>query len=347
ETTPAPVDNSACEVTTAPNLVEAGQRFDATIKLKNTGDTNWDPNDGYIIGSQDPADNMNWGTNRVRIGNTITSGTSKEINQSFTAPSSPGTYQFSWQMLKGTTWFGSSCTSPIQVKTPPTPVEEVDACPNIPGFQSSSSECSPCEESTSDDDVQSCLIIAKTASNITQSITDANNTTAKASDEIRYTLSVTNSSKVTMTNFVFEEILVDVLEYADINEVLDASINEASKTLQWAPVDIESGQTVTKTFTVKVKDIIPQTPVSASDPTSYDLVMTNTFHGVTINIKLPPSISKTTETVITTLPSTGPGTSIVIGFTLTTVVAYFFARSRLLNQELEIIRADFAQTGGV
>jgi hypothetical protein len=49
---------------------------------------------------------------------------------------------------------------------------------------------------------------------------------------------------------------------------------------------------------------------------------------------------------IETLPNTGPGTSLIGGMGITLVVGYFFARSRLLAKEVNIIRTDFAMTGG-
>ncbi len=340
-------NNSSCEVTSVPGVINKGESFSATIRVKNSGTTSWDPSAGYTIGSEDPRDNMNWGTNRVSLPKAVSPSSSLDINASFVAPSSPGTYQFSWQMLQtGVEWFGSSCAKPVTVVVPKIP-PPTDACTDIPGNQQDSSECAPCEESETNTDVASCLVLAKTASNDTQAIKDANGTTANAGDQITYTLSVTNKGKVEMKDFVFDEILVDVLEYADLQTNEGAKFNKETGTLTWQSVNIQPGETVQKAFVVKVKPSIPETPKSASDPTSYDLTMTNVFHGVTVNIHLPPGVGKTTEQVVTTLPSTGPGTSVIIGFFLTSIVAYFFARSRLIGKELEIIRTDFAQTGGV
>lgn len=341
-----PVDDSACEVTAIPSSVKRGESFTATIRVKNTGTTSWNPSAGYMLGSESPRDNMNWGKNRVNLTSNVNPGSSLDIQSSFTAPSSPGTYQFSWQMLQsGVKWFGVSCSKPVSITIPDTP--PVDVCPEISGNQKSPAECAPCEDSTNDKDVQSCLLFTKTASNRTQSLEDANNTTANPGDEITYTLSVTNRGKISLNNFNFQESIVDILEYSELKDYSGASISEDQKTLSWGTVSIDPGRTEQKTFTVKVKSTIPETPRSSSDPTSYDLTMTNVFNGVTVNIHLPPGIGKTTEQVVTTLPSTGPGTSVAIGFLLISVVGYFFARSRLISKELEIIRTDFAQTGGI
>lgn len=342
--TPTPQDNSACEVTSILSNLLSGQKFSATIKLTNNGNTTWDPAKGYILGSQNPADNMNWGINRVSLPKAVAPNTSVSLTGSFIAPTKPGTYSFTWQMKNSTKWFGAVCASPINITEPEKPI--VDVCPEIPGVQASEAECAPCDEAETNQDVSSCLSYAKTATNDTQSIANANNTTAQANDNITYTVSVSNRGKIAMSGFIFEEDLTDILEYADLVSHGNGVFDPQSKILKWPNTNIAPGSTESRTFSVKVKSTIPETPTSSSDPTSYDLKMTNVFHGSTVNIKLPPGPGKTTEEVVTTLPSTGPGTSVMIGFVLTTIVAYFFARSRLLNQELEIIKTDFAYAGG-
>jgi hypothetical protein len=75
------------------------------------------------------------------------------------------------------------------------------------------------------------------------------------------------------------------------------------------------------------------------------MTLTNVY-GNTVEIKLPSTILKTTETVTTSLPNTGPGEALVIGAGLTTIVGYFFARSRLMSKELDIVRNEYATTSG-
>lgn len=208
-------------------------------------------------------------------------------------------------------------------------VYEADICPDEPGSQ---------EDSTV------CLQYLKSASNPTQNLDDANNTMANPGDTIVYMLTVNNSSNQDVSNFVFKESVSDVLEYADIVD-LDGGALDA-KTVIWPAVTIPANQSVTKKVTVKVKNPLPRTPVSISDPSSYDLVMTNVFYDSSVNIELPSNPLKTTELVVTTLPSTGPGSSMIIAATLTMVVAYFYARSRLLTKEIELVREEYATHGG-
>ncbi len=212
-------------------------------------------------------------------------------------------------------------------------------CPTNPSLPITSDMCKPCEAAQTRTDKTACLVFSKKASNVTANVTDANNTTAKPSDVINYTLSAKNTGSVDIDSFVIQENISDVLDYADIVN-LNGATKDSNGIIQWPATKIKAGQTVSKQFTVKVKNPIPATPTSSSDPGHFDLTMTNVY-GNTINIKLPGSVTKTTEVVTNTLPNTGPGTTIAIGFGVTMIVGYFFARSRLMSQELAIIKADY------
>lgn len=222
---------------------------------------------------------------------------------------------------------------------------ECDVCPNVPGVQSNRNECYPCDEAQNDSSITACLELNKTASNQTQNIENANGTMAKANDVIVYTLSVKNKGTQRVADFVVEEDMTDVLEYADIVSLNGGQIDNEN-VVRWPKQHIGAGATLQKKITVRVKNPIPQTPISSSDRGSYDLVMTNVYYGTSVNIKLPPSITKTTENVVEQLPNTGPGATLIGGFTLTTFVSYFFARSRLLAKELDIVRTEYVTTGG-
>jgi hypothetical protein len=63
--------------------------------------------------------------------------------------------------------------------------------------------------------------------------------------------------------------------------------------------------------------------------------MTNVY-GNTVTINLPPTPVKTTEQIVSTLPNTGPGASMVTTIAITIIAAFFFTRSRLLSKETAI-----------
>lgn len=188
----------------------------------------------------------------------------------------------------------------------------------------------------------------KGVANLTQNISNANNTTAKAGDVLRYTISVANSGETAATNFAlsgeYGESIADILEYADLTDKGDAMFNSSTKILTWNPVTIQAGGKIEKTFTVKIKNPIPATPVSASNPLSFDNVMHNKY-GRDVNVYLKKPVNKVVEQTVTTLPATGPGASTFIAFAVVIIVGYFFYRSRLLARELEIVHHEFSAGG--
>jgi uncharacterized repeat protein (TIGR01451 family) len=194
--------------------------------------------------------------------------------------------------------------------------------------------------------------VEKKAKNVTQNIADANGTVANAGDVIEYTLITTNYGDGDENNKILQpENVADILEYADLDlsSLNGAVYEESSQSIAWnKPVTIKAGEKITKTFKISIKDPIPQTLRPNNQPSnSFDMKLTNVY-GNTIEIKLPGTPLKTTEQITTTLPNTGPGEALLIGGALTTIVGYFFARSKLLALELEIVKDEYTtMSGGV
>lgn len=441
---PPPTKPSICVVKGLTSSIKPNAKFSLTFTVTNGGNIpgkeTW-PTTSFKLGTSSPKRNGDAFTvsgnsarvplkpNNSVLGGVLTSGGTSVTTVSYTAPSNPGTYVQTWELLdENVKWYGEyvSCSTSITVTKPQTPTvttkdacpnipgvqtsaaecdvcpnvpgtqssasqcdvcpnvpgvqyatsqcdvcpntpgtqsnisqcdvcpnipgtqltsAECDTCPNVPGTQSNPNECYPCDEAENDSSTTACLELNKTASNQTQDIEEANGTMAKANDVIIYTLSVKNKGTQRVADFVVEENMTDVLEYADIVNI-DGGQMDDENVVRWPKQDIAAGATIQKKVTVRVKDPIPQTPISSSDRGSYDLVMTNVYYGTSVNIKLPPSITKTTENVIEQLPNTGPGATLIGGFTITTVVSYFFARSRLLAKELDIVRTEYVTTGG-
>ncbi len=191
----------------------------------------------------------------------------------------------------------------------------------------------------------------KKAKNITQKISDANGTIAKAGDVIEYSLTTTNKGDGELNNELLQsEKLADVLEYADIDLTsLDGGVYESSsQELSWnKPISLKPGDSITKTFRVTIKSPIPQTLRPNNAPgASYDMVLTNEYGNV-VNIKLPTTVLKTTETINnTTLTNTGPGEAVILSGLIAMVVGYFFARGRLISKEIDIVRNEYATASG-
>jgi len=215
--------------------------------------------------------------------------------------------------------------------------------PGKEGLPINSPECKPCDETktTTDGTDISCLELHKKAKNITQQIDNANGTTANAGDTIEYNLSVTNRSKLERKDFVIEENMEDVLEYADIIDASGATFTENPvKMLTWQPITIQPNETVSRTVLVKIKSTLPTTPASTSDPLSNDLKLVNVY-GDTVQINLPGNPVKTIERTVTSLPKTGLGANIAISTTILFLASYFYFRSRLMVKELSLVKQQF------
>jgi uncharacterized repeat protein (TIGR01451 family) len=193
------------------------------------------------------------------------------------------------------------------------------------------------------------LVLNKKVKNNTQGIADANDTTANAGDELEYHLITQNLGGTDALNMTLEaENLADVKFYADIVSIGDGVYADNTKNVvSWPTQTIKAGETITKIITVKVKNPVPKTAVNTDSTRSldYDNVMTNKYGPVSVNVKLPQSVAQRLQGVNTKLPNTGPGMSLVLGFTATTVVAYFLARGRLLAKELVLIRNQYIAGG--
>jgi hypothetical protein len=88
-----------------------GQQYTVSVSMKNTGSTTWTSTTNFRLGSQNPRDNTTWlkPANRVNLasGDSIATNQTKTFTFTVTAPSTPGTYNFQWQMVQeGVAWFG-------------------------------------------------------------------------------------------------------------------------------------------------------------------------------------------------------------------------------------------------
>lgn len=212
----------------------------------------------------------------------------------------------------------------------------------------------PCLAAKDHSDTASCLVLSKSAKNLTQNIASANNTMAKAGDTITYTITTKNTGSATVKDYVFQEDLSDVLEYADVVN-LGGAAKSSNGILSWPASNIAAGSSTEQQITVKVKSPVPKTPSPCANSVvspcpasnSFDLAMTNVY-GASITVKVEAPVAKTIEKVTTTtLPNTGAGISLIGVFGVTALVGYFYARSRLLAQELAIVKAEYTTSGGI
>jgi len=176
----------------------------------------------------------------------------------------------------------------------------------------------------------------KTAVNLTQNI-DATTKPAQPGDQIRYTLTTKNIGGE-QANYVVTEHLEDVLEYATVSDPAGGHLSDG--VMIWPTTIIKPGDTLVKTFTVTIKNPIPDTPVGVSDKYSYDLRLDNVY-GDAIRISLEKPLAKQVEAASTNLPDTGSGTSSLIVLVVSALTLYFYFRNRQLATEVRLLRGEF------
>ena len=121
----------------APTTLVAGQRFAATVVMRNNGNVTWPL--GGIVGlvAQAPASNSVWGLSRIPLAVAVAPGEQTTFTIVGTAPVIPGSYPFQWQMVwDGTGLFGDA--TPLQTITGTAPVLDPGTAGNAAAFVSQS-----------------------------------------------------------------------------------------------------------------------------------------------------------------------------------------------------------------
>jgi len=108
-----------------PATMTAGTTHPVTIVVENTGAATWTAAGKYELGSAAPQNNMTWGRSREPLLSTASIGPDGQSTFQFnvTAPATPGSYNFQWQMVRDNVeWFGQASaplnivvTSPLSV----------------------------------------------------------------------------------------------------------------------------------------------------------------------------------------------------------------------------------------
>ena len=98
----------------------AGEAYNVSVTMRNTGNSTWPANSTFKLGSQNPQDNLNWGWNRVQLTQSVPPGGQVTFNFTVVAPG-PGKWDFRWRMVQeGVEWFGAfSDLVQVTVKLPP------------------------------------------------------------------------------------------------------------------------------------------------------------------------------------------------------------------------------------
>ena len=107
--TAAQGDSAAFVTQSVPSTMTSGQTYSVSVTMKNTGTTTWSAANNYKLGSQNPADNTTWGPSRATLAANVAPGAQYTFTYNVTAPTTLGTQNFQWGMIReGTGWFGAN-----------------------------------------------------------------------------------------------------------------------------------------------------------------------------------------------------------------------------------------------
>ena len=182
------------------------------------------------------------------------------------------------------------------------------------------------------------IVRSKTATNTSQGFVDASSVTAEAGDRISYTISIENTG-LESTTVKLDDNLADVLEYSTLTDNGGGTLNSSTGVLSWADITLSPNSKQTRTFIVKLPDVIPTTAKGSSEGTSYDCIITNTF-GNSISVKVQCPTIKVVEQVVEKLPVTGPAENMLFIGVVLAVATYFYARTRQIKKEIHLIKQD-------
>lgn len=155
------------------------------------------------------------------------------------------------------------------------------------------------------------LSFSKTAFNSNRNV-DATSVPAAKGDSIIYTLTTVNNGNAPANNFIVTDDLSGVLNYADMADLGGGTLN--GTVISWPAMTIPANSTVTKSFTVRVKNSLP----------SGSLSMINTYgNTVTVHIVQPLVLG-----AIFVAPKTGVSTAVGLSFAVGMTVLFWFARRK-------------------
>lgn len=239
-------------------------------------------------------------------------------------------------------WFAimQACGNIVTKAIPSPPPPPPKMCVYNNSILASSEDCQPCPGNTSlwikDTLCVATITESKSAINTSQGSIDASSVTAKESDTIVYTIKVKNTGLNAKVVHLTDD-LTDVLEYSTLIDKGGGTFNDTTKVLSWPDVNLAPAETQERAIAIKVLDSIPATAQGASEPTSYDCVMSNLF-GETVLVKVPCAPPKVIEKVVAQLPHTGPTENILFAGFVLSIATFFYARTRVVKKEVRLIR---------
>lgn len=243
-------------------LAEIGDEVEFAVTVKNTGNV--------ALSNAILSDTMPAGLNYVSgsFGKTV-AGNGSALTDANAASMFAGNYNI------GTIAIGDANAQTFKFKTTAGSALNPGRVTNVAKITSSGLS----DESTASVVICTAEIVKyKSAHNDSQNV-DATVVLAKAGDQITYTL-VTKNTGSAGINYKVEDGISDVLEYADVTyisdngSVVDGTSGNDARLVSWPEINISAGQTINRTFKVKVKNPLPTT---ATNGYHFDWKMYNKY----------------------------------------------------------------------
>jgi serine protease len=121
-----------------PATMVAGRKYAVSVTLQNAGTLAWNPIgpqcSAYRLGSANPLNNGTWlPATRVELPAPLAPAGQVTLNFTVTAPSTPGTYNYQWQMVQEcVTWFGDPTPNVVVTVQPAPPRDAQIIVQNVP-----------------------------------------------------------------------------------------------------------------------------------------------------------------------------------------------------------------------
>jgi hypothetical protein len=102
-------DNSEFLMQVMTNEMSAGNKYEVSVTMQNTGKTSWIKKSGYELGFLDSLLNINKNNlkyTKIELPYDVPPGKEVTFNFSVNAPDAPGIYEYQWSMMHSDNYFG-------------------------------------------------------------------------------------------------------------------------------------------------------------------------------------------------------------------------------------------------
>jgi hypothetical protein len=111
--------NAQITANAIPAAMTAGQAYNVSVTVKNTGANTWTAASGYKLCAVGYSDPFTGARKLLGASDSIATGQSKTFSFTMTAPAGAGTYTSDWRMLReGICWIGPALIKSITVSEP-------------------------------------------------------------------------------------------------------------------------------------------------------------------------------------------------------------------------------------